>query len=218
MKRKIIGLILCISLSAAVFAGCGFISSPDSETVPADVTETTQGEESTDESSAETEAQEQTTEPAAEAETSAPKDEFSNGVYDNGQITLTLPDGWSYDESMGTPMFISSGEPVNGIQTNLNVVVINENEGLFDTSEEDFRSIMEETFGTGIKIKAFEKKEIGGKATLYSEYSITFNEITQNLTQISYNEDGKNVTYTYVSGSDETPAECIEIFKTLKLL
>lgn len=222
MKRKIIGLFLCISLAAA-FAGCGdipYIKSSDSTTAPTSISEeTTKGEEkSSAETSDETSAQEQATEAATDATTTAPKKEFENGVYNNGQVTLTLPDGWTYDESMGTPMFLSPAEPVNGIQTNFNVMIEKEADGLMDTTEEEYRESMEAMFGTGVNIKTFEKKELAGRNVIYAEYSITFNEITQFITQIIYNENGNNVTYTYISGSPEQPSECIEIFNSLKLL
>lgn len=227
MKSKIICLLFCVFIAAAAMTGCGTISdirSSDSTNESSDVSETTQDEDvDVNTSGSETE----TTEDAAtDGESESEKkteavtvtEEFSHGVYNNGQVTVKLPDGWTYDESMGEPMFFSSAEPINGIQTNLNVVVSNEQPELMELTEDEYRESIEMIWGTGVTINAFEQKEIAGHNVLYTEYSISFNEITQLITQIIYNEDGKNLAYTYISGNTEQPAECLEIFESISLL
>lgn len=212
-KRKILGALLCAAIAAAMLSGCGDFSGsqPTSTTSsPTTVSQTTAAQEE-ETTMPETTTQTEPTSPAV-------TESFAQGVYNNGQFTITLPDGWTYDESTGIPLFFSPDEAVNGIKTNLNIVVTKEIEGMMDISEDEYKQSMELMYGTGVELKDFAKKDIGGHHTVYAEYSLTLNETTQLITQVIFNENGKCLTYTYTSGNDKQPAECLEIFKSIQLL
>ena len=218
MKKNICAVLLCTALLTSVFTACS------TDQTSSDKTETATTAAATTAADTTTAANSNTTTSSSPAETTTafPEEDTTtpiiDGVFNNGQFSMQVPQGWISDESTGIPMFVSSEAPVNGIQKNFNVTVTKEVSDPLTTTKEQYQNSLDSIYGTGVDIKKFDVSEINGNQVLCIEFSLTINEVTALVTQYAYNQNGKSLTYTYTSGNTTQPAECEEIFRSIQLV
>lgn len=214
MKKNICAILVCTALLTSVFTACSGTPSFN-ETQPTTTSAiTTATSETTTAASDETTTAAQTTTGFPEDDTTTP---IVSGVFNNGQFSMQVPENWTSDESTGIPQFYSPEAPVNGIETYFNVTVTRAISDPLKVTQDQWQNSLENIYGTGVTIKRFEVAQINGNQVLCIEFSLTVNELTALVSQYTYNQDGKSLTYTYTSGNTTQPAQCEEIFRTIKL-
>lgn len=214
MKKNICAVLVCTALLTSVFTACSGTPSLN-ETKPTSTTAvTTAASETTTAATAAATTTADTTTGFPEDDTTTP---IVSGVFDNGQFSMQVPEGWKSDESTGIPLFYSPEAPVNGIETYFNVTVTRTVSDPLKVTQDQWQNSLENIYGTGVTIKRFEVAQINGNQVLCIEFSLTVNELTALVSQYTYNQNGKSLTYTYTSGNSTQPAQCEEIFRTIKL-